>query len=136
MLISSLVLAAATITLDPKIQSTLTTLVPEARVVEQDGDEYELETPRNTRVEIKLDRAGVLDEASGDAAENGDVLVPGDGRMTLTDAVAALKKAGKAPTGDWSLEKSLLKGWVYEFEGRENGKEIDYKVSATDGKLL
>lgn len=114
----------------------LESMVPASKVLKTDGNEFDLLTPKNTVVEIELNRDGSLDEASGDFAQGGDVFIPSDGHLTLANAVAALKAAGKTPSGDWSYEKSFLHGWVYKFEGSENGKTMKYLVNAENGRLV
>lgn len=112
------------------------TVVPGGTVVKHEKNDYDLETPGKTIVEVELTKDGAVDEASGDASHNGDVFVPGDGRMSLTEAVEALKKAGKTATGEWSFEKKLTGGWVYELDGTEKDQRMEYEVSAKDGKIL
>ncbi len=119
-----------------KATDTLKAVVPGGTVLRQDKNEYDVETPQKTIVEVEMEKDGSIDEASGDASSNGDVFVPGDGRISLTEAIEALKKAGKAPAGDWSFEKKLLSGWIYEFDGIENNQRMEYEVSAKDGKIL
>lgn len=106
------------------------------KLIKEDGDEYSIQTAKGTVVEVELNNDGTVDEASGDSVAGGDAFAPGGGMLSLADAVAALKKAGKNPTGDWSYEKSMINGWVYEFEGVENGKSMEYAISAKDGKLV
>lgn len=110
--------------------------VPGAKVLRDDGYEFKLQTPKGTVVEVELNRDGSLDEASGKSIAAGDVFIPGEGRISLADALSALKKEGKVPRGEWSFEKSMLKGWVYEVEGMEDGKEMEYKIDAKTGKLV
>lgn len=121
---------------DAKLKEKLPSLVPESKVLEQDGREFEVMTKQNTKMEIEFDRKGALAEASGDAATAGDVFAPGQGFISLADAVAALTAAGKTPSGDWSFDKSMAKGWIYEFEGTEEGKKMEYAVDAKSGKLV
>ena len=110
--------------------------VPGSTFVKEDGNEFDLKTAKNTIVEVELNTDGTIDEASGDLAVDGDVFTPGNSHITLEAAAAALKKAGKTPSGDWSYKKSILRGWVYEFEGHENGVKMEYVLSATNGSLL
>lgn len=119
-----------------KMKEAAAKFVPSSKVVKEDGNEFDLLTAKDSIVEIELNRDMTLDEASGDAADAGDALTPGNGLIELSSAVASLKKAGKNPSGDWSLEKSLINGWVYEFEGMENGKRMEYTVNAKDGKII
>ena len=110
--------------------------VPGAQILKEDGNEFDFKTAKNTVVEVELDSDGAVDEASGDLAHEGDVFNPSNGHLTLEAAVAALQKAGKNPAGDWSYEKSIKHGWIYEFEGHEDGKKMEYNISATDGRML
>ena len=64
------------------------------------------------------------------------MFVPGGQLLSLAAAVESLKKSGKTAQGDWSFEKSTLNGWVYEFEGVEDGKKMEYVIDATAGKLI
>ena len=121
---------------EAQIKESLTQFVPESKFLHKDGHEYKVTTAKQTVVEVEFDRDGTVDEASGDAVEAGDMFVPGRGNYNLAQAVEALKKAGKVPTGDWKYKKSFLNGWVYYFEGTENGKKMDYAVSAKDGALV
>ncbi len=114
----------------------LSKVAPGAKVVKEDGDTYEVMTPKNTIVEVEFNSDGTIDEASGTAADAGDMLTPGQGLIPLNAAVDALKKSGKKVAGEWSLEKSFTNGWVYEFQGVEGNKRMDYVVSATDGRLI
>lgn len=110
-------------------------LVPGGKVVQEKSKEVKVETTNGSIVEVEFKRDGTFEEASGDNLEK-DNFVPGKGLISLQETVASLKKAGKSPVGDWSLEDSMLKGWHYEFEGFENGKNMDYLVDAKTGKLL
>ena len=117
------------------IASDAVKYVPGGKVVQEKAEEVKIQTPAGTIVEVEFDRAGKFEEASGDSVEN-DVFVPGEGLLSLKDAVDSLKKAGKTPVGDWSLDSSLIRGWHYEFEGFENGKKMDYVLDAKTGKLI
>ena len=109
--------------------------VPGGKVIQEKKDEVKVQTPNGSIVEIEFKRNGDLEEASGDTVDK-DIFVPGEGLLSLKDAYAAMTKAGKAPVGDWSLDKSMMKGWHYEFEGAENGKNMDYVVDAKTGKIV
>lgn len=111
-------------------------MVPESKLILQDGSELSLQTPKGTLVEVEFNNDGSIDEASGNSATHGDVFLPPGNLMNLNDAITALQKAGKSPTGDWTFEKSIIHGWVYEFEGSENGKMMEYLLDAKSGKLL
>ncbi|WP_413584547.1 PepSY domain-containing protein [Bdellovibrio sp. HCB274] len=121
---------------DSKMRESLTKIVPAGNIVKQDGHEYKLTTAKNTLMEVEFNRDGTIDEASGDAAGAGDVLVPGEGRKTLEEVIKSLSVAGKKASGDWSFKKSYMHGWVYEVEGFEEGKKMEYLVSAKDGSLI
>lgn len=134
--ISALLISSSLAFANKNNKETALKFVPGATLAKEDGNDYDFKTSKNTIVEVELNNDGTIDEASGDLAHEGDVFNPGNNHLTLEAAVAALKKAGKTPSGDWSYEKSLLRGWVYEFEGHEKGTKMEYTVSATDGKLL
>ncbi|WP_413581899.1 hypothetical protein [Bdellovibrio sp. HCB288] len=121
---------------DKQMRESLTKIVPQGNIVQQDGHEYKLTTARNTLMEVDFNRDGTIDEASGDAAETGDALVPGEGRKSLEEVVKSLNVAGKKASGDWSFKKSFTHGWIYEVEGFEGGKKMEYLVSAKDGSLI
>ena len=87
-------------------------------------------------MEIEYTMTGEFKEASGDAVLAGDVLEIGGGLLSLKAATDVMKNAGKTISGDWSLEKSFVHGWVYEFEGFENNAKMDYLVDAKTGKLI
>ena len=103
---------------DAKNKAALSNVIPNSKIIEQDGSEFDVVTEGKTVVEVEFDREGKIEEASGDAAEAGDSLNPGQGLISLSKAVEALKKSGKSTVGEWSLEKSFTRGWIYEFEGR------------------
>lgn len=109
--------------------------VPEGKLLEAEKNEYKIQTPDGSVVEIEFTRKGELSEASGDLVDK-DVFVPGQGLLSLSQAVEAIKEQGKNPVGEWSLEYSMLRGWYYEFEEILNGQKMEYVVSAKDGKIL
>lgn len=95
------------------VNKDLNMIIPDGKVVEVKKHEKKIETPAGTIVEIEYTMTGEFKEAS-------DVM----------------KNAGKTISGDWSLEKSFVHGWVYEFEGFENNAKMDYLVDAKTGKLI
>lgn len=122
--------------IEAKYGDRLKTMVPDFQVLEKDGNEFDLLTKNKTVVEVEFANDLSVDEASGKAATAGDVFTPGGGLISLEEAVASLKKAGKSAKGEWSLEKSFTKGWIYEFEGEENGKRMEYSINAKNGSLV
>jgi uncharacterized membrane protein YkoI len=76
-----------------------------------------------------------LDEASGKMAKK-DAFIPGNGLISLEEAVMAMQKEGKTVEGEWSLDKDFLRDWEYEFEGIEDGKHYEYTLNAKTGKLI
>lgn len=113
----------------------ITSIVPNGEVIQEKEREFKVRTKAGTVVEVEFERNGEFEEASGKAPDK-DVLNPGKGLITLSKAYDSLKATGKNATGDWTLEKSFIKGWVYEFEGFEAGKEVDYLINAENGKFL
>lgn len=111
-------------------------LVPGGKVKSKTSFEIKVTTPQNTEVELGIDQEGELEEASGVAAEKGDVFVPGEKRLPLSDIVASLKKAGKTLQGEWIFEQNDEGDWLYDLEGTENKKNVDFIVNAESGKLL
>lgn len=111
-------------------------LVPGGKIKSKTSFEIKVTTAQNTEVELGIDQDGDLEEASGLSAEKGDVFVPGEKRLPLKDVVAALKKAGKTLQGEWIFEQSDDGDWLYDLEGIENKKNVDYIVNAENGKLL
>lgn len=107
--------------------------VPGGQVVQRDHDEVQVRTAAGSVVELDLDRAGEVEEASGHAATRGDVLQPGGGLLSLEEAVAAAGIDG--PIVEWSLDHEW-NGWLYEFEAVENGQEVEIKLDARDGALV
>lgn len=110
--------------------------VPDGTLVREKNDEFKVKTTAGTVVEIETSQDGSLDEASGNSAKSGDVFFPGMGLLSLKEATDVLEKLGKKPEGEWSLEKGFLSGWVYEIEGKDNGRNMEYKVDAKTGQLL
>ncbi len=110
--------------------------VPEGKIFKEKKNEFKFKTSAGTIVKIEAGSDASLKEASGDAAIRGDVFVPGMDLLSLKDVTEALAKLGKVPAGEWKLEKSFLGGWIYEFEGKEKNKEMEYEVDAKTGQLL
>lgn len=134
LLIATLTLANVTAYASPLSEKALT-FVPGGTVVQEKIKEVKVKTPKSSIVEIEFHSDGSFEEASGSNLDK-DILIPKEGLLPLSSIVEQLVKQGKTPTGDWSLEKSLLDGWHYEFEGFENGQKFDYLVDAKNGKLL
>lgn len=109
--------------------------IPGGEIVQEKAKEVKVKTPQGTIVEIEFNRDGTFEEASGKNIEK-DAFVPEDGLISLSEAISTLKKEGKAPAGDWELEKSFIRGWHYKFEGYEKNQKYDYVVDAKTGKLL
>lgn len=119
------------------LKAMATKFVSGGKIVEEDGDEFAVQTSKGTKVELELQKDGKIEEASGEKAMAGDVFTPTEGNLiSLEKAADSLKKSGKMPTGEWSFEETNRHGWVYEFEGKEDNKNFDYSVSAKDGKII
>lgn len=117
-----------------KLSESALKMVPGGKVVHEKDDEVKVQTESGSVVEVEFKHNGDFEEASGHAVDK-DQFEPGMNLMPLKDVVAAVKKAGKKPVGDWSLDDSMLKGWNYEFEGMEEGKSMEYVVDAKTGKI-
>jgi hypothetical protein len=125
-----LILSAEASTLDIK------KLVPGGTEISRDNGEIKVKTTAGTVIELSMDADGELEEASGSAVLKGDVFEPGAGQLSLAQASEGLKKSGKTPQGEWTFEENENGDWIYDFEGTENKKAVDYIVNATNGKLL
>lgn len=113
-----------------------TKLVPGGKVLEQSKIDIKIKTKAGTHIEIGIDDDGEMEEASGSAAHKGDEFEPGNKLVSLKVAVENLVKAGKSVQGEWIFEENEEGEWIYDIEGEENKKPVDYIVSAKDGKLL
>ncbi len=110
-------------------------LVPGGKIQVQTPFETKVTTAAGTTIELGF-ADGELEEASGAACEKGDVFEPGEKKLGLKAAVDALKKLGKTLQGEWTYEQLENGEWVYDFEGTENKKNVDFILSAESGKLL
>lgn len=110
--------------------------VPEGTLVKENEKELKVKTVRGTTIEIEMASDGSFKEASGDAAVTGDIFIPGMNLLSLKEASGALVKLGKMPSGEWNLEKGFFSDWTYEFEGKDNGRKMEYKLDAKTGQLL
>ncbi len=110
--------------------------VPGGKIVEQSKIDIKIKTKAGTNIEIGIDDDGEMEEASGTAAHKGDEFEPGNKLVSLKVAVDNLVKAGKTVQGEWIFEENEEGEWIYDIEGEENKKPVDYIVSAKDGKLL
>lgn len=109
--------------------------VPGGKVLQEKYDEVKIQTAKGSIIEVEFTRSGKFDEASGNNAAEDAFKAP-NGLVSLETAVKGLKDAKKQPTAEWSLDSSIVKGWIYEFEGYENGQEMEYYVDAKTGKFL
>lgn len=109
--------------------------VPGGEIVVEKKDEVKVKTPKGGIVEVEFKRNGDFEEASGKNASQ-DVFQPPFDLVPLSKAVKGLKDAKKEASGEWSLDSSYSKGWHYEFEAYEDGKEVEYLVDAKNGKFL
>ncbi|MCO5114562.1 MAG: PepSY domain-containing protein [Bdellovibrionaceae bacterium] len=117
------------------ISSQALLYVPGGQVVVLERDEVKVQTTNGTIVEVEFTRKGVFEEASGKNASS-DNLTPPNALVPLATALQGLQAAGKQAAGEWSLESSLRYGWHYEFDGYENGVEMEYIVDATTGAFV
>jgi uncharacterized membrane protein YkoI len=111
-------------------------LVPHSTLSSKTKTEIKLKTKAGTVIEIGIDDDGEMEEASGNLAEKGDEFEPGDKILSLKAVVDILKKEGKKLQGEWTYEENEEGDWVYDFEGIEKNKDVDYIVNATTGKIL
>lgn len=109
-------------------------MIPGGKVLQEKTREVVVLTPNQTTIEVEFKKNGKFEEASGNNLDK-DIFVPEKGLMSLQEAVALLKKEGKAPVGEWSFEESLFGNFYYEFEGFEAGKKMEYHVDAKTGKI-
>lgn len=105
------------------------------KVIQEKNNQVKLLTGNGTILEVNFKNDGTLEDASGKTS-NADSFFPGEGLISLEDANSRLKKLGKEPVGEWSLEASATKGWYYDFEGYEANQKMDYLIDAKSGKLL
>jgi uncharacterized membrane protein YkoI len=118
-------------TMEQKVLS----FIPEGKVLQEKDREFKIQTKQGSVVEVEFKANGEFEEASGKALDK-DVFIPGEKILPLDRAVAALKKEAKVPSGEWNLEKTIIRGWVYEFEGHENGRQVEYVMDARSGSIL
>jgi uncharacterized membrane protein YkoI len=83
--------------------------------------------------ELVFDDKGVLEEAYGKAAGKGDNFVPGQKMLPLDEIIKKL--TGKTIQGEWIFEQNANGDWVYDIEGRENDKDVDYIINAETGAV-
>ncbi|MBY0516785.1 MAG: PepSY domain-containing protein [Bacteriovoracaceae bacterium] len=124
------------ITLSAYAAPDLVKLVPQSTIAGKTKTEIKLKTKAGTIVEIGIDDEGEMEEASGSLADKGDEFEPGDKSLSLKAVVEILKKEGKKLQGEWTYEENEEGDWVYDFEGIEKNKDVDYIVNATTGKIL
>lgn len=135
LVLSVLIASANAFSLDPKLKEEALKLVPKGEVVQESLHEIKVKNASNSVVEIEFDKGGKFEEASGKNVDL-DEFIPENKSKPLKEVVALLKKNGKAPTGEWSYENSLLNGWYYEFEGYESGAKKEYVVDASTGNII
>lgn len=109
--------------------------VPKGKIVQEKPDEIKVQTTGGGIVEVEFANNGDFEEASGNSVDQ-DTFIPPHGLVPLATAAQAVKGTGKSLSGKWSLDKSLMSGWHYEFEGYENGNEMEYTVDAKTGKYV
>lgn len=109
-------------------------LVPGGKVT----SEYyvtEVTSPSNTEMYVMFTKDGNFRRAEGENCTK-DVFTLGKSGVSLADAVASAKKAGKVPSGGWELSADTSKGWVYLLEGVNDGKAGRFQIEAKSGKFL
>lgn len=116
------------------IQNT-TPYVPGGVIVVDTPTQKKVKSAENTLVEIFLDSKGGLEKASGGLIEK-DEFDPGQGMLNLKAAVAAAKKEGKEISGQWAFEKNERGNWIYEFEGKHEGKEVEILLNPRTGRVM
>jgi uncharacterized membrane protein YkoI len=111
-------------------------LVPESKLIKTSKKKKHFQTTAGSVVKLEFEKSGELEEASGKAALTGDVFVPSPDLKSLKTVTDAVTKAGKTLTGKWSFEHKFIKGWVYEFEGKEKDVKMEYLVDAKEGVII
>jgi hypothetical protein len=108
-------------------------LVPQGKIVSESPESIKVETVGKTQIELVFDDKGVLEEAYGKAAGKGDNFVPGQKMLPLDEIIKKL--TGKTIQGEWIFEQNANGDWVYDIEGRENDKDVDYIINAETGAV-
>lgn len=108
--------------------------VPGGVIVVDTPNHKKVKSAENTLVEVFLDSKGGLEKASGGMLEK-EEFDPGQGMMNLKAAAAAAKKAGAEISGQWAFEKNNRGNWVYEFEGKREGKEVEILINPRTGRI-
>ena len=108
-------------------------LVPQGKIVSESPESIKVETTGKTQIELVFDDKGVLEEAYGKAAGKGDNFVPGQKMLPLDEIIKKL--TGKTIQGEWIFEQNTNGDWVYDIEGRENDKDVDYIINAETGAV-
>lgn len=116
-------------------ETQLLKYVPEGKIVKSQAKEVKILTPAQTIVEVEFKMNGEFEEASGDDVTK-DSFHPGQGLLSLQDAVKKATSEKRNFLGEWNLESNFFGGWAYEFEGYENNRKVEYVVDARTGKLL
>lgn len=108
-------------------------LVPQGKIVNESPESIKVETPNKTEIELVFDDKGILEEAFGKAAGKGDNFVPGQKLLPLEEIVKKL--SGKTLHGEWIFEQNSKGEWVYDIEGSEKGKDVDYIINSETGAV-
>ena len=108
-------------------------LVPQGKIVSESPESIKVETVGKTQIELVFDEKGVPEEAYGKAAGKGDNFVPGQKMLPLDEIIKKL--TGKTIQGEWIFEQNTNGDWVYDIEGRENDKDVDYIINAETGAV-
>lgn len=109
---------------------------PQSDILRQDIHAIKLRTKNNTHIDLHLSETGQLQEAEGVNLSRGDIFIPGQGMLPLSEIEKRMKILGQKIYGRWKLMKYQEYGWVYQVNAFGKGRAVYHLVNAYSGQLI
>lgn len=124
------------ITMSMTSANDFTYVSPQSNVLQEGPKIIKLRTKNNTDIDILFNHKGQLEVAEGVNLNRGDIFIPGQGMLSLSEIERRMLSLGERIYGKWRLVKYQEYGWVYKVNAAGKGRPIFHLVNAYSGQLI
>ncbi|HLT22328.1 MAG TPA: hypothetical protein VKZ84_02755 [Bacteriovoracaceae bacterium] len=109
---------------------------PESNIDEHNDNIVKIKTKNNTYIRIFHNKKGQIEVAEGVNLNRGDIFVPGQGILPLSEIEKRMSLLGERTYGRWRLIKYQEFGWVYQLNVASPDQSLFHIVNAYSGQLI